>query len=284
MSSPAQYPRVFRSLLGIFALALLLATTGSQAQIVVSVSATVPGDPPEPPPTIIIFRGLAYPGSDVTIRQNGTILATVPADPQARFDVSINIAPGIYNFTVFGEDVLGRVGRSSTFNVSLTEGTTTTISGIFLAPTIEINDTQFDIGETVTLLGASAPLSEVSLFVASEEQILPTTAGSDGLWSRSFIASTVGVGSHTARAKAVATDASISEFSDTLAFQVSTSDACGGALAADINCDGRVDLVDFSILLFYWQQSNPANARADINDDTTVNLTDFSIMLFHWTG
>jgi len=47
----------------------------------------------------------------------------------------------------------------------------------------------------------------------------------------------------------------------------------------DINNDGFVDLTDFSILLFYWQTSNPT---ADLNNDGIVNLTDFSIMLFHW--
>jgi hypothetical protein len=54
--------------------------------------------------------------------------------------------------------------------------------------------------------------------------------------------------------------------------------ACG---VADLNCDGLVNLIDFSILLFHWGTSNPI---ADINGDGTVDLIDFSIMLFNWTG
>lgn len=50
----------------------------------------------------------------------------------------------------------------------------------------------------------------------------------------------------------------------------------------DINRDGRVDLVDFSILLYNWGM--PKNPQADFNEDGVVDLVDFSIMLYHWTG
>ena len=53
------------------------------------------------------------------------------------------------------------------------------------------------------------------------------------------------------------------------------------SLRADLNKDGKVNLIDFSILLFNW---NTDDTVADINQDGTVNLTDFSIMIFYWTG
>jgi len=40
--------------------------------------------------------------------------------------------------------------------------------------------------------------------------------------------------------------------------------------------------VDFSILLYNW--GIPKNPTADLNGDGRVNLTDFSIMLYYWTG
>ncbi|KKW01316.1 MAG: hypothetical protein UY34_C0014G0007 [Parcubacteria group bacterium GW2011_GWA2_48_9] len=262
----------------------------------VIVTATVPSSPPLEEETTVRFTGLAYPGSDVTIRRNGTILATVPADPQARFDVSVNIDPGIYTFTVFGEDVQGRFGRESNFTLSLTEGTITTISGIFLGPTIEVTASAIQIGDTVTTLGATAPGSDVTLFVSSTltgaggvitsaDSTFQVQADGDGLWSRAFIASDLGVGTHDMRAKAASPDDQISEFSNTLRVEVAAApDACTGMSPGDINCDGSVNLIDFSIMLFFWQQTSPSNARADINADSVVNIVDFSIMLFHWTG
>jgi hypothetical protein len=50
---------------------------------------------------------------------------------------------------------------------------------------------------------------------------------------------------------------------------------------SDLNTDGKVNLVDFSILLFHWNSTNPL---ADINLDGKVNLVDFSVQLFCWTG
>lgn len=52
---------------------------------------------------------------------------------------------------------------------------------------------------------------------------------------------------------------------------------------SDLNKDGKVNSVDFSILMYFWKTSPPfANTRADINVDNKVDSVDFSIMLFDW--
>lgn len=56
---------------------------------------------------------------------------------------------------------------------------------------------------------------------------------------------------------------------------------------ADLNNDGRVNLVDLSILLFYWGspiRSGPYSKQADLNGDNSINLKDISLMLSHWTN
>lgn len=52
--------------------------------------------------------------------------------------------------------------------------------------------------------------------------------------------------------------------------------------SADLNGDGRVDLIDLGILLFNW--GKPVNQKADINQTGRVDLADFAIMLYQWTG
>jgi len=57
--------------------------------------------------------------------------------------------------------------------------------------------------------------------------------------------------------------------------------ACGGS---SFDCNGRVDSVDFSILLYFWKATPPfANPNVDINKDGKVDSIDFSIMLYNWT-
>lgn len=51
---------------------------------------------------------------------------------------------------------------------------------------------------------------------------------------------------------------------------------------ADFNTDSKVNLIDFSILMYYWHQQQSANPEADINHDGVVDIIDVSIMLFQW--
>ena len=54
-------------------------------------------------------------------------------------------------------------------------------------------------------------------------------------------------------------------------------------LSADLNKDGIVNSVDFSILLSFWKKKPPyKNPRVDINKDGKVDSIDFSIMLYQW--
>lgn len=57
----------------------------------------------------------------------------------------------------------------------------------------------------------------------------------------------------------------------------------GSCAGADFNKDGKVNSIDFSILLAFWQQPWPfTNPCVDINKDTKVNSVDFSILLYQW--
>lgn len=49
----------------------------------------------------------------------------------------------------------------------------------------------------------------------------------------------------------------------------------------DINCDGKINLVDLSIFLFFTSQPTPN--PVDFNNDSKVNAKDLSILFFDWT-
>jgi len=263
----------------------------------VTVTAVVPEKPPLPEPdTIVIFQGISYPSSTLTITQDGSVLVAITTDSQAAFNVSAEVEPGAHTFSIYGADQDGLIGKESNFTLTLSEGTTTTISGIFLGPTITVDQTSIAAGETATVSGTTAPSSEVNVtlteFLAAAEgpraAVHVASADTNGRWLQLFNADDLEVASYEARAQATEpVTQSVSEFSKTVAFAVTGEQVpaeCAGAVAADINCDGAVDLIDFSILLFFWESTNPDNPRADINADGIVNIIDFSIMMFYWTG
>lgn len=53
---------------------------------------------------------------------------------------------------------------------------------------------------------------------------------------------------------------------------------------ADLNGDCLIDIVDLSILLFYYDQTGKDATPYDLNDNSVVDFPDVSIMMFYWTG
>jgi hypothetical protein len=52
---------------------------------------------------------------------------------------------------------------------------------------------------------------------------------------------------------------------------------------ADFNGDGKVNMIDFSILLFYFDKPMSIASRYDLNNDEVIDIIDISILLFYWT-
>ncbi|MDP3964732.1 MAG: dockerin type I repeat-containing protein [bacterium] len=260
-------------------------------QLQVSVSATVPSPPPpEESQTIVQFQGLAYPNAELSFSRNGVFFATVQAGVDAAFDATFSIDPGTYTFSIFGIDDEGRAGPVFNISVSVSSGTTTSVSGIFLGPTIESDASNLELGESVTLRGTTAPNSQVTITATSDStEIFEVSSDESGRWNLALTAgSDLPPGMYQIRARATAPNGLISEYSKSVALDVHETtapfDACAGALPGDLNCDGFVNLVDFSILLFWWLSTEPGNPRADVNTNGIVNVVDFSIMLYYWTG
>jgi len=50
----------------------------------------------------------------------------------------------------------------------------------------------------------------------------------------------------------------------------------------NLNNDGRIDVADLSILLFFYGKSGQGLERYDFNSDGRVNIVDISILLYYW--
>ena len=205
------------------------------------------------------------------------------ADSKADFKTTLTtLTAGVYTFGLWAEDKQGRRSLTFSFTATVTAGLTTTISSIFLPPTIELDKTGVKKGETLNILGQSAPQSEITIKVNSAVEIIKKATTTDqGNWQNGFNTSPLEDGAHFVKAKAFVSGLE-SSYSNTLTFYVGREVAPGKVKTADLNGDGKVNLIDFSILLYNW--GTPRNTKADINDDGWVNLTDFSIMMYQWTG
>jgi len=241
------------------------------------------------PSTAVVFSGRAYPKSTVTLLKDAQIAASTIAGPDSNFQITLsNLSAGNYIFSIYGEDKDGIRSSLFTFSVSVTSGVTTNVGGIFIAPTIAVDKSEVKKGDNVAIFGQSAAKSELTIMVNSDEPFFAKT-GSDnnGVYLYNFDTSELDYGSHNAKSKA-ALSGSISSFSKAVGFEVGTKNVLAPKsvkkfLKDDVNSDGRINLIDFSIVAYWYKRPSPP-AKVDLNGDGKVDLIDFSIMAYYWTG
>lgn len=266
-----------------------------------------PATPPPPPPpsssggglgvrdgsvsiknqTKVTLDGKAYPGAYVHILQDGKQVSVVPASQKGDFHYETSeITPGPVVFGFWAEDSKKTRSITLTTTFQVIQNAATTISGILLPPTIDTDKKTLPLGEKLGIFGEDLP--DAAIFLSVDSDIISATGTpvlSNGKWNISF--DTAGLKNeslHTVKAQSEITladkSAKRSGFSQSVGFYVGTKDI-GEVVSSDTNHDGKVNIVDFSVLLFYWDTSE---VTVDFNHDGKVNLTDFSILLFNWTG
>ncbi len=241
-------------------------------------------------PTSVTFSGRAYPLSRVILLKDGQEVINTIAGPDARFSITIsNLNTGTFTFSILAEDGQGRRSTLFTIPVSVSYGVSSTISGIFLSPTIDIDKQTVRRGDAITIFGETAPASTVTIAVHSTSPVIAQTQ-SDGSGAYFYTLNTAPLenGRHNAQSKAeiVSTNETTS-YGSILTFDVGdTTTIKNGAcplLRGDFNGDCRVNLVDFSIMS-YWYKRTGNPTRVDLSGDGKVTLTDFSILAYYWTG
>ena len=247
--------------------------------------------PPLPGEPGVILAGWAYPDSDVVILKDGIEEGMAKAAANAAFGAFLaDLGQGVYTFSLWSTDAKGR--RSLTYSTTfwIDDGTQTTVSDIIIPPTIELGRDSLPAGEMLPVFGQSVPGKTVEVWLypqktgeLKDEEIRKkeVVAGLSGEWSLSM--DTAGLkGIYRVKAKTKIEGVGESGFSQIINVSIGASlapeEECAGA---DLNKDGRVNITDFSILLYWWGTDN---ACADQNHNGTVDLIDFSIMMYYWTG
>ncbi|NTV31327.1 hypothetical protein HGA91_05125 [candidate division WWE3 bacterium] len=250
------------------------------------------------PDTRVTFIGASSPNAFITFLEDSIVSGTAQADSSGLFQKTLtNENAGLHQFSLYALDSMNRLTPTYSFSISLLNQMETTISGILLPTTIEPLKPVFTTAEPIVILGEAAPASTVNLFVQSDPLTFNFPVGGSGDWQYS-VTNSLNVGDHTAYAKLNDSLGHQSIFSSVVNFSVIQAPtatpsptlipiitpvvpSCNSKSKSDINVDSRVDLTDFSIMMYDWQGSA---VRSDLNCDGTVNLTDFSILMFNWTG
>lgn len=256
----------------------------SESGNIVGVSATV-----NTPLASLNINGYTSPSSFVTLTEGSTVQATTTSDGTGYFTfLMTGLQPGAHTYRLVGTDNAGRATAQNSLDLFLLESNLTSVSGILLSPSNQLDKTAIDPGNTLTISGRAKPSSTINVFVESPLRSYTTATDGNGDWSYTIPGTeTSGFtpGQYRAYANVQDTLGNQSLASPSLSFTVNSADSNNPPPPCDIshgdlNCDHVTNLTDFSILLFHWQTNHKV---ADINGDGHVNLTDFSIMMFYFT-
>ena len=239
----------------------------------------------------VALSGRAYPAREVTILRDGMIVSSVLADATGSFSTTeTGLSGGNYIFSVYSEDASGNRSSLLTLPISMAAGGTTNIGGIFIPPTIDTDKIMVKQGDTIAIFGQSVPYSTVTILVNSATQSF-ASAQSDarGAYRYNLDSGNLEMGDHTAQSKS-AISGEISGFGAAVAFAVGTENILRqpkptSCQKYDLNCDKLVNLVDVSILVYWYERELTGSGRdVDLNGDNKIDLIDFSILASHWTG
>lgn len=236
--------------------------------------------------TEITVQGKAFPNATVNILLDGESVGTVRTNGRGEFTFSTDAEPGTASLSFWAKD--NAETRSATINTTfdVTQGAVTNVNGILLPPTIRVSNATVNPGDDVTLSGQTIPSVTVEVSIDNGAKVLTTTSDALGNWSLVFDTGTVSVATHTLKPRFISGTGALkteSSYGTLISLNVGVE---GRATSnSDLNRDGKVNLIDFSILIFWWgSPGGNSNPPADINGNGRVGLEDFSILLFNWTG
>jgi cysteine-rich repeat protein len=236
--------------------------------------------------TQVSIQGKAFPNATVNILIDAESVGTVRTNSKGEFTFNVDTDPGTASVSFWANDNSGT--RSATVNTTfdITQGAVTNLNGILIPPTIKASSVTVNPGAQITLSGQTIPSATVEVSVDNGKKTLTATSDAGGNWTLQFDTRTVTIDTHTVKARFITGTGTLkteSTYGTALSLFVGVE---GKATSnSDLNRDGKVNLIDFSILIFWWgTPGGNSNPPADINGNGKVGLEDFSILLFNWTG
>ncbi len=238
-----------------------------------------------PPKNTLIFSGKACPNCTAHLEKDGVGEETSICAMDGSFQLSlVDLDEGTYLFEIYAQDTENIFTSTWSYTLAVSDGTLTTVSNITLSPTLQTDKDYLVQEEKITFFGQTVPSSVVTILIDDSSPFIQVNSASDGGYYYVFNAESLTVGQHKAKAR-VTSGGVTSSYSPPVKFKINKKtdevqelSTCG---QSDFNGDNKVDLVDFSILL-YWYGENNISDDVDLSGSGKIDIQDFSILMYCW--
>jgi hypothetical protein len=231
------------------------------------------------------FTGQAYPRSSVRLLKEGNEVQVTQADSRGYFNLGLeeNVARSVI-YTLFAIDVTGNKSLLINYPVVVRVDSVASLSGVLFVPTINTDKSVVKFGDFLKVSGYAIQNKELEILIEDGiKKSFSTFSGEDGSYALSIPMGTLARGEYKVYVKYKEDP----RFSKLIRFTIGDANVWNkeevSSLPGDCNFDRNINLVDFSILAFWYGKDNPPEC-VDTNKDRIINLVDFSILAFYWTG
>lgn len=270
----------------------------AQSQYDLDVSAVVPGAAPpggggssgSTTGATVVMSGWAFPGAKLTLLKDGAIATTLIANQDGSFQVTLNnLSFGLYQLSIYAEDPSGILSSPHTINLVANASQPYNFANIIIPPTIVASPTTVSIGQSYVVSGYAPAGSSVQVTIPTINTPLGTVVADNSGYYQLNLTGNLPPGLYGLRARATLNGYTslyskpvliISYLLGTVPIPPPPAQL---GVCVDYNKDRRVNLIDFSILLF-WFGKQPVNPTIDCNQDRVIDIKDFSILMYFWTG
>ncbi len=235
------------------------------------------------------FLGKTFPGAKVALLKDGKSQGEFTADAKGDFAISLtDLTSGNFNFVLYTQDLKGTKSKNFSRDVDAIKGKTLLVENIIFEPTIYLNKNEVRRGDGVTISGQAVYDDFVTAVIGGDIVSIDLKITEDGSYFYNFDTTSLDLGKYDVYVmtkdglKSSVVNFIVGE-KNILAVPVEDlrgdiSDGGGG--------DGVVNLVDFSILAFWYGKKLPEDMKkiVDLTGDGVVDLKDFSILASNWTG
>jgi hypothetical protein len=187
-------------------------------------------------------------------------------------------------YTLYAIDKAG--GRSIILNypIVVKKGYVTQVSGIRFAPTISADKVEVKKDGNITIFGYALPNVPIDLVIGGiKDQTFNIVSKNDGKYQTTLTLTDFIKGNYNIHVN-YKNDKRISKV---IQFTIGDVNILSADLSTNIpgdcNADQVINLIDFSVMAFWYGKDNPPRC-VDTNSDNVINLIDFSILAFYWTG
>lgn len=235
--------------------------------------------------TGVRFTGQAFPFSIVSLLKGGQEVEKVQASSQGYFNLNFpESVAGNVIYTVFATDIDGTKSLIINYPVLIRIGSVAYLDEVLFAPTISTDKSVVKSGNYLQVFGYSILNREIEVVIEDgRRSVFTTFSDENGFYEISIPTEGLLKGEYKVYVK-YSDDIRISKL---IKFSVGEADVFNrettSLIPGDCNKDRIINLIDFSILAFWYNKPNPP-ACVDTNSDGTINLVDFSILAFYWTG